>query len=206
MDSYGTNVLTWRLFSASPMKAAIHLGPDFLLKSGICKNTYFRKFWGEFNISQKLIKEHSEEILIVESFGCVHANSVSRVGQVKDISGATERWKGQVGDLKKYSSHQDPLGLDGEPIEFEKKFPRFRHYHFFARSRTTWRQRTSNQKTSKTGSSSCQCSLTLHGRRMMRNVFRMPKKPRITPWSSYQDIGRFWVQHRKRSGMAIPTI
>ena len=33
----------------------------------------------------------------------------------------------------------------------------------------------------------------------MKNVFRMPKKSRITLRSSYLDIGRFW-------GMAIPTI
>ena len=56
---------------------------------------------------------------------CVYADSV-RVGQVKDVSGATERWKGQVEDLKKYSSYQDAVGLDGEPTDFEwKKFPGF---------------------------------------------------------------------------------
>ena len=54
---------------------------------------------------------------------CVYADSV-RVGQVKDIAGATERWKGQVEDLKKYSSYQDAVGLDGEPTEFEWKIPR----------------------------------------------------------------------------------
>ena len=43
------------------------------------------------------------------------------VGQVKEISGATERWKGQVEDLKIYSSYQDAVGLDGEAIEFEWK-------------------------------------------------------------------------------------
>ena len=34
--------------------------------------------------------------------------------------------KGQVEDLKKYSSYQDAVGVDGEPIEFEwKHFPGF---------------------------------------------------------------------------------
>ena len=37
----------------------------------------------------------------------------------------------------------------------------FRHFLFFARSRKTWRQRTSNQKTSRTGSSSCLESITM---------------------------------------------
>ena len=52
---------------------------------------------------------------------CVYADSVLCVGQVTDISGATERWKGQVEALKKYSSCEDAVGLDGEPIEFEWK-------------------------------------------------------------------------------------
>ena len=39
-----------------------------------------------------------------------------------------------------------------------KNFSRdFRHYLFFARFNGTWRQRTSSRKTSRTGSSSCQC-------------------------------------------------
>ena len=41
---------------------------------------------------------------------------------------------------------------------------------------------------------------------MMRVVFWMPKKSRITPWSSYQNVGRFWVQDHKKSGMAMSTI
>ena len=206
MDSYRTNVLTWRLFLASSMKEAIHLGPDFLTISEIYKNTKFENIWSEFNITQKLVIEHSEEIMNMKCLEysspswtrsilandqavkwakakvCVYANSVLCVGQVKGISGATERWKGQFEDLKRYSSYQNAVGLDGEPIEFEWKiFQDFRHYHFFARSRTTWRQRPSSQKTSRTGSSSCQCSTTLCGKRKMRIPFRKPKKSGITP-------------------------
>ena len=53
---------------------------------------------------------------------CVHGHSVLCVGQVKDISGATERWRGQFEDLKRHSSYQDAVGLDGEPIELEWTF------------------------------------------------------------------------------------
>ena len=57
---------------------------------------------------------------------CVYADSVHCVVHVKDISGATERWKGQIEDLKKCSSYQDAVGLDGEAIEFEWNiFPEF---------------------------------------------------------------------------------
>ena len=127
----------------SSIKAATHFGPDFLTNSEIYKNTKFGIFLSVFKISQKLIKEHSEEILNVECLEysspswtrsiiandqavkwakakvCVYADSVLCFGQVKDISGATERWKSQVEDLKKYSSYQGAVGLDGEPIEFE---------------------------------------------------------------------------------------
>ena len=51
---------------------------------------------------------------------------------------------------------------------------------FLKKSRKTWRQRTSSQKTSRTGSSSCQCSTTMRGKRMMIIVLRMPKTSGIT--------------------------
>ena len=63
------------------------------------------------------------------------------------------------------------VGIDGEAIEFEgKMFPDFRHCIFFKRSKKTWRERTFNPKSSRTGSSSCQCSMTLirQKERMMR--------------------------------------
>ena len=123
------------------MKAAIHLGPDFLTNSGIYKNTKFENIWSVINIT--LMKEHAEEILNAECLDysspswtrsilatdqavkwakakvCVYADSVLSVRQVEDIPGATESWKGQVEDLKKYTSYQDAVGLDGELIEFE---------------------------------------------------------------------------------------
>ena len=74
---------------------------------------------------------------------CVYADSVLCVGQVKDISGATERWKGQVEGLTLYSSSQDAVAVGGEPTKLEwNNFPGFSSFSlFFARSRTTWRQK-----------------------------------------------------------------
>ena len=82
----------------------------------------------------------------------------------------------------------------------------FRHCLFFARSRRIWRPRTSSQKTSRTGSSSCQCSMTLCGKRTIRIVSLTLKRSRITRRDSNQYIGHFWVQGRKRDGMAILMI
>ena len=59
----------------------------------------------------------------------------------------------------------------------------------------------SSPKSSRTESSSCQCSMTLSGKRMMRIVFRVPRKSRITRWKSRKDIRHSWVRGRKRSGM-----
>ena len=66
MQAYKTNVLICGLFMSSPMKAAIHLGPNYLSNSEICKNTKFEGTESVFNITQKLVMEHSEKILNVK--------------------------------------------------------------------------------------------------------------------------------------------
>ena len=53
MESYKTNVLTWRMFMASSMKAAIHFVSDFLKNSEIYKDTRFE------NIEDN-VQHHSE--------------------------------------------------------------------------------------------------------------------------------------------------
>ena len=86
----------------------------------------------------------------------------------------------------------------------------FQHWQIFTRSRKNWR-RTLSQKTSRTGWSeasskiSCQCSMTLYGKRMMRIVFRTPKKSRITHWDFRKEVGHWKVQDRKRDGMEVLT-
>ena len=99
--------------------------------------------------------EHSEEILIVKCLEflslswagsvlandqaikwakakvCVYADSVLCVGQMRDTPEATERWKGQVEELRLCSSCQDAVGVDGEAIDFEwNKFPGFSSLSF----------------------------------------------------------------------------
>ena len=50
----------------SSMKADIHHGPNYLSNSEIHKNTEFEDIESVFNITQKLVREHSEEILYVK--------------------------------------------------------------------------------------------------------------------------------------------
>ena len=127
-------------------------------------------------------------------------DSVLYVGQVKDTSGATERWKGQVEDLKKYSSYLDAVGLDGEPIEFDcKHFPGFRL--FFTRSGKIGRQRTSSQKTSRTRSSSCHFSTTLSGYknlRCLRSVNEVKQASPLPQRPGYQDSKKALVDIHKQ--------
>ena len=47
---------------SSLMKAAIHLGRDYLANLVVYKNTNFEDMPSFFNTTQKLILEHSEEI------------------------------------------------------------------------------------------------------------------------------------------------
>ena len=50
----------------SSMKAPIHLGPNCVSNSEIYKNTKFEEIEIVFTIAQKLVKEHSEEIMNVK--------------------------------------------------------------------------------------------------------------------------------------------
>ena len=61
MESYHANVLTWRMFMASSMKAAIHLGPDFQKNLVIYKNTRFENIKNVFFINEK--KKEQKNIL-----------------------------------------------------------------------------------------------------------------------------------------------
>ena len=58
-DACKTNVLTWRMFPTSSMKAAIHLGPNFKLNSETYKNMKIEDVEIEFNIVRWLVREHS---------------------------------------------------------------------------------------------------------------------------------------------------
>ena len=61
MDAYKTSVLIWGMFMTSSMKAAIHLGPNFKSNSELKENTKFEDIESVFNITQKLVREHSEK-------------------------------------------------------------------------------------------------------------------------------------------------
>ena len=56
------------------MKAAIHLGPNYLSNSEIYKNTKFEEIECLSSITQKLLMEDSEEILNVK---CLEYSSLS---------------------------------------------------------------------------------------------------------------------------------
>ena len=177
------------------------------------------------------MKEHAEEILNVSGLensspswtrstlvndqaikwakakACVHADSVLSVGRMEQCQ---EQQKGDGKAKLKISRCIHHLKMLWESMEKQLNssgiFSRdFRQCLFFKRSRKSWR-RTSNQRTSRTGSSSCQCSMTFCGKLMMRIASRSLRKGRVTRRNSYQDIGLFWVQGRKREGMATLTI
>ena len=65
MQAYKTNVLIWRMFMPSSMKAAIHLVPNSLPNSEIYKNTIFEDIESLLNITQQLALERSEDMLNV---------------------------------------------------------------------------------------------------------------------------------------------
>ena len=66
-EAIKTSVLMWGLFMSSSMKAAMHLGPTFSENLEVYKNTNFEEIQNLFSVTQKLVLEHSEEILDVNT-------------------------------------------------------------------------------------------------------------------------------------------
>ena len=124
MEAYRTNVSIWRMFMTSSMKAAIHLGPNYLTNLEIYKNTNFEDIETLFNITQKSKLEHSEEILKVKPLESsspsltrsvlshdqaikwekakvrIYSDSFLCEGQMNESKEAIARWEGQVEELK----------------------------------------------------------------------------------------------------------
>ena len=123
MDAYRTHVLIWGMFVTSSMKAAIHLGPNFLSNSEIYKSTKFEDIETVCNITQKLLREHSEDLLNVK---CLEYSSPSWVGSVLANDQGIKWAKAKVcvyadSVLCVGQICQDAVGIDGEAIEFEWK-------------------------------------------------------------------------------------
>ena len=129
IEALKTHVLTWRLFMASTMKAAIHLGPSYIENLEAYKNTNFEEFQKLFGITQKLILDHSEEILYVKPIECttpsctrstlshdqvikwtkakvsVCSDSVLCLGKMSDHSEANQKREGQVAEFRMSTSY-----------------------------------------------------------------------------------------------------
>ena len=67
---------------SSSMKAAIHLGPNYLANFEVHKNTNFEEIQSFFNITEKLILEHSEEILNVNTINSTFPSILDEISIV----------------------------------------------------------------------------------------------------------------------------
>ena len=117
----------------------------FLDEFGNLQEHNSRIFWVYFNMTQKLMKEHPEEILSVEMPGIfITIMDEINIGQWSSGQVGEDVWRSQeifvVPRRSGTRRRTDWIRVD----KFDKIF-------FFARSRTTWRQRTSSQQTSRTG-------------------------------------------------------
>ena len=228
-------VLTWWMFMTSSMTVAIHLGTDFLKDSEICKNTRFENFENVFNITKKIITKNLKKFWMWEAWIIhyhhgreQHCSTIRRsYGRRQKLVSTHIPFYVLVG----WNTDQEPQKKDGKAnykisrsiprtktlldsmetqlLEFEWEiFPRIFDTDYFSRNpeRLGWRRRTSNQWTSKTGSSSCLCSMTFCGTQMIRIPSRTLRKSRITRRNSFQDIRLFWVQGRKWFGKVTLTV
>ena len=109
----------------------------------VYKNTNFEEIQSFFNVTQKLILEHSEDIQNVNTIDSaspswtrsvlshnqaikwakakarVYSDSVLCMGKMNDSRDAITRWEGQMVEFKVSPSYKELLDIDGEPTEFE---------------------------------------------------------------------------------------
>ena len=173
MQAYKTNVLIWGMFMSSSMKAAIHLGPNYLANLEVYKNTNFEEIQCLFNITQKLILEHSEEILnvyTIESASPSWTRSTLAHDQMIQWTKAKVR---QVEDSKCQLLTKNYRESMENPIEFDWNSTRTS----LGKSRMICENGTLDLKNSQIGSSSCQCSTTSIGqeKETMEFVLRIQK-------------------------------
>ena len=143
MAALKTNVLIWWMFMTWSMKAVIRFGPNNLPSLEVYKDTNFEEIHNSFNITQKLILEHSEENLNSNSIDnaspswtrsvlshdqviqwekakvLVYSDSSLCLGKMYENKDAIKRWWGQVEEFNMSPSYKELLGIDGEVIEFE---------------------------------------------------------------------------------------
>ena len=143
LEALKTNVLISGMFMSSSIKAAVHLEPNYLANLDNDKNTNVEEIQSLVNITQKLILEHSEEILKVHTIESaspswtrstlsndrvirwtkakvrVCPDSLLCLGKMWASREAITRWEGQVAEFKMCASYIESLGIDGEPTELK---------------------------------------------------------------------------------------
>ena len=222
MEALKTNVLTWRMFMSSSMKAAIHLGPNdnwrtwrvtrtrtsrkFRACSISHRNWYWsilKKFWMCVRLKVHLPHGRDQYCLMIMWSSGQEQNYVST--QIPYcVWGRCMKTKMQVKDGKvKWKNSKCPLLTKNcwESMEnqlnssgiFSKDF---RHCRFFRKSRMICESGTWNLRDSQTGSSSCQCSTTSIGqeKETMEFVFRIQKSQGIREkiLAGTLDVSRSW--------------
>ena len=147
--------------------------PPFILdwiskkNSEIYRNTRFENIQNVFNVTQKLIEEHSEEFLHVRSYS---SPSWTRSTLVNDQAVKWAKAKVCLRWLRSICwSTRSRSSTDRRWVE---KSQVLQHCLFFCRFKKTRKTKISHQRNLRTGSSSCRCSMILHGRKMTRIASR----------------------------------
>ena len=204
------------------MKAAIHLGPNYLANLEVYKNTNFGNIQSFYSFTQKLILDHSEEIQNVNTIEsaspswtrsvlsheqviqwtkskvCVYSDSFLCLGKMNQSEDGITKCEGQVEEFKMSLSYKEQLGIDGEQIEFEWHIrPGFSSLQILQKIQDVCENGTSNLRSSHTGSSSCQCSTTSTGKEKGNEgiCISNSKKSRNTRKKSLAgilDVSRSW--------------
>ena len=124
----------------------------------------------------------------------------------KDVRASRSKFKAErsSSNLPTIQRKQKLCGIDGEPIELERNISQdSQHYRFSRRFKTNWPLVKQVQKKLKIESSSCRRSTTLmeQKKKILKKVFRIPIRSKITQKGFRVDIGHSSVQEKKKDRM-----
>ena len=227
MKGLDVNLAIWGMFMNTTLRSAVHLGKDYGAFLRYVKSHLWKTAGQLFRDTEKLVRGQTEttgiSIINFQGLGgyrqayCtgrtyqhstakdyVISDSVLCLGKMGD--NAVESWKRQIQWYSDNNYFNELNRIDGQPMEFEWKiFPGLTKMGILNQIQQMMGDYSVNLNTSTTGSSSCQCTMTLCGmqKEMMNYVKTIQRQLNSMLVDSFAVIGLSWGIDLKRSGAEL---
>ena len=223
MKDLDENTAIRQIFMSVTLLAAVHLRKDDTINLRSTKNQPKKSFRELLQVTGRLITDPTEitglttiawqqpvwrettlltdrTVQFATAKTCVFSDSVLCLGGISDEP--VQAWESKIKWFLETRNLKDLDQIDGEPMEFEWTFfPDSQHWEFSTRFKK-WLNQSANQSSSKERSSSCQCTMTLIGRKRRNKENSIANALRVTEYveDSRKGVGSFWGLDPTRNG------